>query len=148
MKPFFILISVFLTGVVFAYIFTGTFHEKLCGRLSLSIMLLYTAFQHFKFSDGMVLMLPGFLPAKKSIIYFTGAVELVFAVLLWVSSIRYEICLLLITFLIVIFPANIKAAFVNVHVEEANYEGKGPSYLWFRIPLQFLLLFWVWVFCL
>ncbi|MFP5437890.1 MAG: hypothetical protein ACLGH8_08905 [Bacteroidia bacterium] len=148
MKPFFVLISVFLTGIILAYIFTGTFHEKFCGRLALSIMLLFTAFGHFKFVKGMALMLPDFLPYKKSIIYITGIVEISFSILLWVKDIRYQICLALIVFLITIFPANIKAAFSNVNIEQGNHEGQGPSYLWFRIPLQFLLLFWVWVFCL
>lgn len=148
MKPFFVLISVFLTGIILAYICTGAFQEKFCGRLALSVMLLFTAFGHFKFVNGMALMLPRFLPVKNAIIYFTGIIEVIFAMLLWVKSFRYEVCLALIIFLIVIFPANIKAAFTNVDIEQASYEGQGPSYLWFRIPLQFLLLFWVWVFCL
>lgn len=148
MKPFIVLISVFVAGICFSYLITGQFHEKLCGKLALSLMLLFTAFWHFKFVTGLSMMVPQFIPSKRLLIYFTGVVEILFAFLLWVSSVQYEVSLLLIGFLIGIFPANIKAAFKNVNIKEADYNGPGPSYLWIRVPLQFLLLFWIYIFCL
>lgn len=148
MKPFFVLIFVFLTGIIISYAISGSFQEKNCGKLALSVMLLFTAFGHFKFANGMALMIPRFIPGKSKLVFVTGIAEILFAVLLWINSIRYEVCLVLIIFFIGIFPANIKAAFKNVDIEKADYNGPGPSYLWFRIPLQFLLLFWIYVFCL
>lgn len=148
MKPFFLLISVFLAGILISYAITGTFNERFCGKLALSLMLLLTAFGHFKFVNGLVLIIPRFIPGKDKLIYLTGILEVLFTVLLWIDSVRYEVCMMLIIFFIAVFPADIKRAFMNVNIEQANYEGPGPSYLWFRIPLQFLLLFWVYVFCL
>lgn len=38
----------------------------------MGIMLIFTSIGHFKFTRGMALMLPRFVPAKKAIVYVTG----------------------------------------------------------------------------
>jgi hypothetical protein len=43
-------------------------------------------------------------------------------------------------------PANIKAAINNINYQTGALNGNGPSYLWFRIPLQLFFIFWVYHF--
>lgn len=148
MKPFFVLFAAFIAAILIFFFFTGSFNETTSGRIALSTMLLFTAFGHFKFVDGMAMMIPDFIPNKKFWVYATGAIELFFSIMIHLEPARFHASLGLIILLILVFPANINAAFSKVHIEKASYEGPGPSYLWFRIPMQFILLFWIWIFCL
>ncbi|MFP9115481.1 hypothetical protein ACLI1A_16200 [Flavobacterium sp. RHBU_3] len=148
MKPFILLLTVYIVSILAFYIATGDFNTTFSGRLALSVMLIFTAIGHFKFTAGMVLMVPDFVPQKKLLVLLTGIFEIAFAMLIMIAATRYYAALVLLAFLIVIFPANINAAFKAVNYEQANFEGPGPAYLFFRIPLQFVLLFWVYIFCL
>lgn len=148
MKPFFVLFAAFIAAILIFFFFTGSFNESVSGRIALSIMLLFTALGHFKFADGMAMMIPDFIPHKKFTVYITGLIELLFCIMIHLEPARFHASLGLIIFLILVFPANINAAFSKVHIEKANYEGPGTSYLWFRIPMQFVLLFWIWIFCM
>jgi hypothetical protein len=47
-----------------------------------------------------------------------------------------------------ILPANIKEAIDHVDYQNATFEGKGLSYLWFRIPLQLLFIAWTYFSCI
>ncbi len=49
-------------------------------------------------------------------------------------------------FLIIILPANFKAAYDHLSLTTATYDGPGPEYLWFRVPLQIGLILWIWHF--
>ena len=143
MKPLVVLIVVFglscgITGIAEPHI-----NYLLGGRIAMAAMLLLTAIGHFKFADGMVMMMPPFIPAKKQMVWFTGIIEIVAAVGLLTSF--YQLTgKLLIVFFILILPANIYGAIKNVNLEKANYNGDGLKYLWFRIPLQVLFIGWVW----
>lgn len=53
---------------------------RLCGRIALAAMFLFTGVSHFVLDDGMVQMLPEFIPLRYFIIYGTGILELLFAV--------------------------------------------------------------------
>ncbi|WP_230981411.1 DoxX family protein [Echinicola salinicaeni] len=112
------------------------------GRIALSIMLVFTAMGHFMFSVGMSKMLPGFIPAKEAVIYFTGLIEIATAVGIHFNRFRKLTGILLIVFFIMILPANIKASLENLNYQTGNYDGPGLSYLWFRIPFQLLLIAW------
>lgn len=148
MKPFIMLLAVFFIALITNYIIYANWNFAFSGRLALAVMLLFTAFGHFKFPEGMVLMMPDFIPAKKALVYITGVMEIVFAIAIMIPKTRYGAGIGLLIFLILIFPANIHASFNTVNIEEANYNGPGLRYLWFRIPFQLLLLLWVCLFCL
>ncbi|MFP9098447.1 hypothetical protein ACLI09_05275 [Flavobacterium sp. RHBU_24] len=148
MKPLIVLLAVFFIALITSFILYANWNFSFSGRLALAVMLLFTAFGHFKFPEGMVLMMPDFIPAKKALVYVTGIMEIAFAVTIMIPETRYMAGIGLLIFLILIFPANIHASFNTVNIEEANYNGPGLKYLWFRIPFQLLLLLWVWIFCL
>lgn len=148
MKPFIVLLSVFFTALISCLIISGNWNFSFSGRLALSAMLLFTAYGHFKFSKGMVLIVPDFIPAKKVVVFITGLIEIAFAITIMIPQTRFWSGIGILVFLILIFPANINAAFKNVSISGASYNGPGLKYLWFRIPFQLLLLIWIWIFCL
>ena len=148
MKPFIMLLAVFCIALITCFIIYDHWHFTFSGRLALAVMLLFTAYGHFKFPKGMILMVPDFIPAKKALVYITGIMEIAFAISIMIPQTRYWGSIGLLIFLIIIFPANIHASFNTVNIDKANYTGPGLKYLWFRIPFQMLLLLWVWLFCL
>jgi len=148
MKPLYVLLSAFLTSLIIIRFVFGEFDYSLSGRIAMSVMLVFTAIGHFAFSNGMVLMIPDFIPFKKSFVYFTGIVEVVASAGLLILSLKHITSLLLIIFFILILPANINAAIKHIDFQKANNDGNGINYLWFRIPLQLFFIAWVYLFAI
>jgi uncharacterized membrane protein len=146
MKPFYVLITVFLLALTGIFLFKGIAEYGVAGRIAMSVMLLFTAVGHFPFPKGMRLMVPDFIPFKTAIVYITGILEFVLAITLLIPSLQILTAWTLIIFFIVLVPANIKAAMEHLDYEKGTYDGKGLSYLWLRIPLQILFITWVYVF--
>lgn len=91
----------------------------------------------------MVAMMPGFMPAKLELVYFTGVCELSAAIgLLWQKTAKMT-AVMLIVFFVVILPANIVGSLRSVEFGGMQY---GPWYLLFRIPLQLFFIWWAWYF--
>jgi len=93
-------------------------------------------------------MLPEFIPFKEAVIYLTGIMEIAAAVGLIIHDTYYITAILLILFFILLIPANIIAAMHRINLEKASYDGKGLSYLWFRVPLQLLFIGWTFYFAI
>lgn len=143
MKPLLVLFSVFIISIILLKISRGSYEFAQSARIALSAMLLFTALGHFAFTKGMTLMLPGFIPYKTAVVYATGVIEIAAAIGLFVPSMRLLAGWLLIIFFILILPANIYAAIRKVDIQSATFDGNGVAYLWFRIPMQILLILWV-----
>lgn len=144
MIPLIILIATF--GVFFVvnkFLLGERFSVSFIGRFALSIMLLATGIAHFTSTESMVQMMPEFMPLKKEIVYFTGVCELLAVVgLLWDKTSRLTAVMLIIFFL-AILPANILGSLKEVRFGGMEY---GAMYLFFRIPLQILFIFWAYYF--
>lgn len=143
MKPLIVLLTVFIIAVAFLKLIIGEYDLALSGRIAMSVMLLFTALGHFKFDQGMAMMLPEYVPFRLKIVHLTGLIELAATVGLLLPNFKIITAWLLILFFILILPANIYAALQKVDYQKATYNGAGPSYLWFRIPLQILFILWV-----
>ncbi len=146
MKPLIVLLSVFVVALLAIKIFRGVFNYRLAGRIALSSMLLFTAIGHFAFTKGMVMMLPPFIPFKYEVVYFTGIIEILAVGGILIPKLRLLTGWLLIVFFLCVLPANIYAAAMQVDYQSATYDGNGPLYLWFRIPLQILFIVWIYFF--
>ncbi|HEX5151572.1 MAG TPA: hypothetical protein VFW07_08980 [Parafilimonas sp.] len=146
MKPLIVLISTFVIAVVVTYFIQHEANILLSGRIAMAVMLLFTAIGHFKFTEGMAMMLPAPIPAKKQIVIATGCIEILAAAGLLVLPAIKTTGILLILFFILILPANIYAALKNVNLEKANHTGNGINYLWFRVPEQIFFIAWVYFF--
>lgn len=139
------LIVAFVIAIFSVKIIHSDYDFALSARIAMSVMLVFTSIAHFAFRKGMEMMVPGFIPFKKGMVYFTGIIEILAAVGLLIPNFRTLTALLLILFFILILPANIYAAIKNVDYEKKSYEGKGLKYLWFRIPLQIIFIVWVYI---
>ena len=112
----------------------------------MAVMLIFTGISHFIYTEGMVLMLPHIVPSKTIVIYITGVLEILAAIGLLLPKYRKTTSLLLMIFLIIILPANFKGAYDHLDLTTAQYDGHGPEYLWFRVPLQIGFILWIWYF--
>jgi uncharacterized membrane protein len=144
MKPLMILIFVFSITL-----FIGKLVRKpdfrLAGRIAMAVMLLFTAMGHFIYTKGMEMMLPASLPLRHEAVLLTGLVEIMAAAGLLVPKLFKATAFFLIIFFLLILPGNIYAALRYVSFQNADYSGNGPGYLWFRVPLQFFFIGWVYV---
>ncbi|HVV07544.1 MAG TPA: hypothetical protein VHC96_25130 [Puia sp.] len=143
MKPLIVLLASFLICFLIIRWSNGRWDYRLSARIAMAIMLLFTAIAHFVFTRGMEMMLPAFVPLKKGLVYFTGVVEMAAAIGLLLNDWFANTGVLLIVFFMAMLPANIHAALHHIDHEKATTGGKGPNYLWFRVPLQFFFIAWV-----
>lgn len=119
--------------------------QQRCIRLDSSILYgLVMAFGffvlgHFVKTEGMIAMLPNWVPFKTAVIYITGIWEILLAVGMLSKTYRNWALKLAAFTLVLFFTSNIYAAL--------NYTGLGghqwgPVYLLVRTPLQLLLVGW------
>lgn len=145
MKPLFVLLGAFVIALFATKLFTSTYDYPLAGRIAMSVMLLFTAASHFIFTKGMAMMVPGFVPYKTEMVYLTGVIEIIAAIGLLLPAIKVWTAWTLIIFFVILLNANIKAATEHIDYEKGTFEGKGPGYLWFRVPLQLFFIVWTYV---
>jgi uncharacterized membrane protein len=146
MKPFIILLSVFGISLITLKQIAGVWDYRLAGNIAMSVMLLFTALAHFVYTKGMEMMLPPFVLFKKGAVYVTGVIEIAAAIGLLIRFLQPITTILLIIFFIFILPCNVYAALKKIDYQKATYDGSGILYLWFRIPLQFFFIGWVYFF--
>jgi uncharacterized membrane protein len=113
------------------------------GRAALGVMLLFTGASHFVLTEEMAAMVPPVLPAPRALIYLTGLLQLAAAVALLVSWRPRLVGWAVVAMLIALLPANVYAAVAQVGL---GGHTTGPRYLWFRVPLQLLFIWWAWFF--
>ena len=145
MKPLYVLLGAFLISLLVTRLFAKTFDYPFSGRIAMAVMLVFTAIGHFVFTKGITMMLPDFIPFKTEVIYLTGIIEIIAAVGLLIPSLRVWTGWALILFFILLLPGNIKAAVDHIDYQKATFDGNGPAYLWFRIPLQILFIVWTYL---
>ena len=86
-------------------------------------------------------IMPSWLPFHYTLVYLSGACEIIFGVLLIPEATRPIGAWLIIAMLIAIFPANIQMMI--------NFYNRQNPYLWItivRLPLQVLLIWWAWIY--
>lgn len=145
MEVLIVLFIAFSFATAIIRMFTQQHDFYRAGRIAMAAMLLFTSIGHFMFTKGMTMMLPDFLPFKTGLIYLTGIIEVAAAIGLLIPGFRVLTAWLLIVFFILIIPSNIKTAIEHIDMYKGTYDGDGLSYLWFRIPLQLLFIFWIYM---
>lgn len=148
MKPLFILITSFILSLILIKILRHTYDLALSARIAISAMLLFTSIGHFIYTNGMVMMIPDFFPMKKALVELTGILEILLGIGILIPNTKIYCGWILIVFLLLMLPANINAALKNIDFQNATSQGKGISYLWFRIPLQLLFIVWTYLSCI
>ena len=111
----------------------------------LGIAFLFFATGHFVKSQGMVEMLPTWIPFKLPIVYATGALELMIGMALFIPKLQNKATLAAICVFIIFFPANIYAALNSTGLGGHQW---GPPSPFIRLLLQFILIAWAYFLCI
>ena len=148
MKPLVVLLIVGLLSAAIAKLTTGDWRPTLAANIGMCVMLLFTALGHFKFTKGMVAMIPRPIPFKKPLVHATGIAEIALGLALLFPATRQIAAIALIALFCLMLPANIYAAKNHINYETGETNGKGLAYLWFRIPLQLFFIAWIGYFSL
>jgi uncharacterized membrane protein len=113
------------------------------GRFGLALVFAFTSLGHFVKTDAMTAMLPPSIPGRRALILASGIFELLLAMLLLAWPKSWLLGLMIIGFLVAIFPANVYAAFQRIRF---GGHSVGPLYLLVRAPVQLLLILWTYWF--
>jgi uncharacterized membrane protein len=109
------------------------------ARLLLGAFFLGAGSLHFLRPKPYVAIVPDVLPRKLELVYASGVAELAGGVLVLPERTRRTAGWWLIATLIAVFPAN-----VNMAVNAERFRSVPPPLLWARLPVQGLLIAWVW----
>lgn len=106
-------------------------------------MLIFTGMTHFTKTDLMIEMMPEIVPIKLELIYLTGCLEIMASIGLLIHKYSKITSVMLIIFFLSILPANVIGSLKEVALGGMQH---GVNYLYFRIPLQLLFVFWAYYF--
>ncbi len=113
-------------------------------NLLLYVMVLFyvvAGFNHFINTRMYLKIMPSYVPYHQAMVYISGIMEILFALLLLPSATRHASAWLIVVMLIAIFPANIQMAI--------DFWRRHNPYLWLailRLPLQLPLIYWAWLY--
>ena len=109
------------------------------ARLLLGAFFLVAGTLHFLKPKPYVAIVPDVLPRKREIVYVSGVAEIAGGALVLPERTRRAAGWWLIATLLAVFPAN-----VNMAVNAERFRSVPEPLLWARLPLQGLLIAWVW----
>ncbi len=115
---------------------------KIASYLGLAIVFawfLIGGITHFTNTDFFVAIMPPYLPWHLEIVYFSGALEIVFAIMLIPPATRELAGNLLIALTLAVTPAN-----VHMWMNPQLYPDVEPFFLSLRLVIQVFLLFVIW----
>lgn len=95
---------------------------------------------HFLRPGTYVRIIPPFLPYPLALVYISGVAEILGGIGVLIPSLRTWAGIGLIALLIAVFPANLYMALSPARAAM----GVDPLLLWLRLPLQVVLIAWVW----
>lgn len=110
------------------------------SRSLLSLLFVTAGIAHLVSPAPYVAIVPPSLPWPTALVYISGVAEIVGGLGILLGKTRKVAALGLIALLIAVFPANVFAALHGMQV--AQYRVPGWM-LWLRLPLQPLLIGWV-----
>jgi len=108
-------------------------------RVILAVCMVVAGVLHFAQPDPFIRIVPGFLPAPATLVYLSGAIEMLLGVGLLVPATRQFSASGLVVLFIAVYPANLNMA-IN-HIKIAGI----PDTWWFhaiRLPFQLVLIAW------
>ena len=114
---------------------------KEIGMYIMAAIYAFAGTMHFVRPNMFLKIVPRYLPYPLQIVYLSGICEIIFALMLLLPATRSAGAWLIILLLIAVFPANIQMTI-------DFYNQKNP-YLWLtilRLPLQFALIWWAWLY--
>ena len=111
---------------------------RLLLLLALSLFFINVGVDHFINPDFYLNIMPDYLPFHAEAVYLSGFFEILGGIVVLIPKLRALARWGLISLLIAVFPANIYMAMNPNLFSEFSLE-----LLYFRLPLQFVFIFWV-----
>ena len=108
-------------------------------RLPLALFFVAAGIMHFVKPRAYEATVPDALPRHREIVYISGVAEIAGALALLDRRTAPWAGWWLIALLVAVFPAN-----VNMAVNAERFPAVPEALLWLRLPLQPLLIAWVW----
>lgn len=147
MKLLSIIAVTFVLALIATRLTEGFWDFLFSGNFAMAVFMIFTGFAHFKYQEGMAMMIPEIFPVKMFLVYFTGILEIAAGIGLMIPALREITAILLILFFIVIFFANINSSKKHINLFKADFTGPGMDYLYKeRLPMQIILIAWTWFF--
>ena len=110
-------------------------------KLVFAFGFIITGVLHFLQPGVFLKIMPQWVPWHRFMIYFSGFLEVLFGVMLLIPGLSAAGAWGLILVLVGVFPANIHMA---LHAEQ--FPVIPVWLLWMRLPLQFVLIGWAWMY--
>ena len=110
---------------------------KILLKWLFGIVFVLAGINHFLNPDFYLKIMPPYLPWHLFLVYLSGIFEIILGALLLIPKFSPLAAWGLIGLLIAVFPANIYMAMNTALFPELN-----PMLIWFRLPIQFLLIVW------
>lgn len=125
---------------------TDTKQEKILKKIALyatGIFFVGAGVRHFVMPDFYMLMMPNYLPVPLTLIYISGFFQILGGIGLIIPKTRAFSAWGLMALLLAVLPANVYLWTHNIQLPDSYT----PSwFLMLRIPLQFLLIAWMYLF--
>jgi uncharacterized membrane protein len=115
------------------------------SRLALALFFIVAGIAHFIAPAPYLAIMPPYIPWPAEIVALSGIAEILGGLGILFRSTRRAAGWWLIALLVAVFPANIYAISTGMVIGGHDLPG---WMLWARLPLQLLLLIWVWRVCL
>lgn len=110
------------------------------SRLVASLLFVGAGIMHFVSPRFYLKIMPVGIPRGLELVYFTGVLEILGGIGLWLPKTRRAAAYGLGALLVAVFPANVNHAVSNV---EFGGFTDSPVYHWIRLPLQGVLIWWM-----
>ena len=109
----------------------------------LAVLFLLSGSLHFLAPHLYLRIMPPYLPAPLTLVYISGAAEILGGAGLLIPATRQAAAWGLVALLIAVLPANIYMA--TAHLAVPGIMGQSWAQ-WLRIPLQAPLIYWAWLY--
>ncbi len=110
-------------------------------RISLGVIFVAAGALHFLVPGSYERIMPPYLPLHRELVYLSGALEILGGLGMFSERTRPAAGIGLVLLLVAVWPANLQMLL------DAYAEHKSSwwlALLWARLPLQVLLIWWVW----
>ncbi len=111
------------------------------SQIALAALFVVAGVMHFLAFRHYLAIMPVYVPFGREAVYLTGVLEILGGIALLIPSLRRAAGIGLILLLIAVFPANVQ---MLLNARARNVLALEEALLWLRLPLQILLIAWVW----
>lgn len=107
----------------------------------IALIFIVAGISHFVIPAAFESIVPKWVPNARAAVFWSGVAEISGALGLLIPRTRVIAAWCLIALLLAVFPANVQ---MLLNAREANAPTLYIAVLWGRLPLQPLLIWWVW----